>query len=372
MCGHLLGQVNHLARRVGNLEVGRRVAHTEIDDALRTLTNDIRQVGSTVLIEDVVVQDVLADDLTVLGLHVVEAIQHVIQGKFQHHRVLLAGRLHDVNATQEAGRLAIGERPHHGLDPIRQGHRTDQTVVAHVDVTEECAFVSDEMRLLPRQELGHVRTRVITNEFVLGLRQLLFLGLNLGVDGGFIAPALLAQLSNLILVGRFGSAVGEPRPVLPAIGPATHQASILEFDAQIRLIRVHHDVRRLLDSLVAQPVEAPAHFDFAEIKLPVDHGRRVQDRDVPALGLEEVQHAIAGFDGAAEVDLAHLVSQVVIVDAIEEIGILPGAPRDLLPLAGGRRAFRRRSGVVLFHLGSEGSGGIHDRTLRARLGRVTG
>ena len=79
-----------------------------------------------------------------------------------------------------------------------------------------------------------------------------------------------------------------------------------------------------------------------------------------------------GLDGAAEVDLAHLVSPVVIVDAIEEIGILPGTSRDLLPLPGGRRAFRRRSGIVLFHLGSEGSSMIHDRTLGARLGRVTG
>ena len=207
---------------------------------------------------------------------------------------------------------------------------------------------------------------------MLGLGQLLFLGLHLRVNGFLVASALLVELTNLVLVGRFGPAVRKPRPVFPAVGPTTHEASVLEFDPQHGLIRVHHDLGGLLGPLVAQTVETPTHLNLAEVETAVDQRRGINDRDVPSLGFEEVQHAVAGLDGAAEIDLAHFVSPVVIVDAIEEIGILPGTPGDLLSLPGGRRAFRRRNWIVLFHLGSEGSRRIHDRTLGTRLGRVTG
>ena len=138
---------------------------------------------------------------------VVEAIQHVVQGKFQHDRILLHRRLDDVDAAQESAVLALAERAHHGLDAVRQGHRPDEAVVHHVEVAQENALVAEESRLLPREELGHVGAGVFPDELVLGLGELLLLGLDLGVDGGFIAPALLVELADLVLVGRLRSAI---------------------------------------------------------------------------------------------------------------------------------------------------------------------
>ena len=61
-------------------KAGRRIAHAQVDDALRALTDHIGQIGATVLIEDVVVEDVLADGLLA---RIVEPVEHVVQGKLQ-------------------------------------------------------------------------------------------------------------------------------------------------------------------------------------------------------------------------------------------------------------------------------------------------
>ena len=158
---------------------------------------------------------------------------------------------------------------------------------------------------------------------MLGLRQLLFLRLDLGVDCGFIATTLLVQLTDLILVGGLGASISEPRPVFPAVGPASHQTSILKVNVQDGLIRIQHDLRGLLGSLVSQTVEAAAHLNLAEIKASVFQFSRIQHGDIPPLRLEEIEHATAVLNGATEGHLAHLVSLVVLVDSIQEIGILP-------------------------------------------------
>ena len=52
---------------------------------------------------------------------VVETVEHVVQHKLNDNWILLTTRLHQVNAAQEPGVLAPTERPHHGLDAVRQG-----------------------------------------------------------------------------------------------------------------------------------------------------------------------------------------------------------------------------------------------------------
>ena len=288
MLCHFLGQVDHLAIRIGDLEIRRGVAHTQIDDALCTLTDHIGQIGPAILIEDVVVQNVLADRLFA---GIVEPVEHVVECEFQHDWVVLAGRLHQVNAAQETGVLATAERPHHGLDPVRQRHRTDQAVVTHVEITQEHPFVPNEPGLLPGQELGEVSARVILDEFVLGAGEFFLLGGHQTLGFLLIALPVLVELPDLVLVGRFSAAVGKPPLVLPALGATTDQTGIPEINLEHRFIRIHDDVTSLLVGLESDAVETAPDLNLSEVELTVDHSRGIDGRHIPSFRLEQIQLA---------------------------------------------------------------------------------
>ena len=173
----------------------------QIDDALGPDADGVAQVRAAILVEDVVVQDVLANRLLA---RVVEAVQHGVEDAFQRHRIGLKVCLDNIDAGEKAAVRSAAERAHHALDPVTDGQGTHSAVVKRIDVLEEPALVVGVFGILPTEVLGQVGAGVLVHQCVLLIDQfglLLFdLLFDAGAEGTGVFDAI-AEFAYLAVVG---------------------------------------------------------------------------------------------------------------------------------------------------------------------------
>ena len=145
-------------------KVGWGFSDLKVDDSLGTLADDVAQIGTTIFVVDVIVQDVLAN---VLLPRVVESFQHRVKGTFKSRRVGFEVGLHHVNACKEARIIALAVGDHESLDAVADRHAANEAVVHGVHVVEEVALGFGILGVFPAQKLGEVGVRVGVHQLVL-------------------------------------------------------------------------------------------------------------------------------------------------------------------------------------------------------------
>ena len=192
------------------------LAHLQIDDAFGALTKDVAEISTTVLIKNVVVEDVLTD---VFFAGIVHAFEHGVQCALQGFWVGLEMCFHQIDAFNETRICPLAKGNHEPLNPVTDRHAADQAVVQRVKINKVHAFEIRMSRIFPAKKLRDVGVGVRVHELMLFLDEFHFLGCDLLLNLGFVRTAVqfLSQASNLIVVGFTKIVIGEPCPVFSAL-----------------------------------------------------------------------------------------------------------------------------------------------------------